>query len=70
MSILGVESVEFGVDDLDTERVGVAMASGIGGVNTLLANYDSLLEKGPRRVSPLAVPMLMPKRLIVLSERP
>jgi len=49
-----------GVDDLDTERVGVAMASGIGGVNTLLANYDSLLEKGPRRVSPLAVPMLMP----------
>jgi 3-oxoacyl-[acyl-carrier-protein] synthase II len=36
------------------------MASGIGGVNTLLANYDSLLEKGPRRVSPLAVPMLMP----------
>jgi 3-oxoacyl-[acyl-carrier-protein] synthase II len=49
-----------GVDDLDTDRVGVAMASGIGGVNTLLANYDSLLEKGPRRVSPLAVPMLMP----------
>ena len=36
------------------------MASGIGGVTTLLANYDVLLEKGPRRVSPLAVPMLMP----------
>ena len=36
------------------------MASGIGGVTTLLANYDTLLEKGPRRVSPLAVPMLMP----------
>ena len=36
------------------------MASGIGGVNTLLANYDLLKEKGPRRVSPLAVPMLMP----------
>jgi len=49
-----------GVDDLDTDRLGVAMASGIGGVNTLLANYDALLEKGPRRVSPLAVPMLMP----------
>ena len=45
---------------LDGDRVGVAMASGIGGVNTLLANYDLLKEKGPRRVSPLAVPMLMP----------
>ena len=46
--------------DLDGDRVGVAMASGIGGVTTLLANYDLLKEKGPRRVSPLAVPMLMP----------
>lgn len=45
---------------VDGDRVGVAMASGIGGVNTLLANYDILKEKGPRRVSPLAVPMLMP----------
>ena len=46
--------------DIDHERLGVAMASGIGGVTTLLSNYDVLLEKGPRRVSPLAVPMLMP----------
>jgi len=46
--------------DLDGDRVGVAMASGIGGVTTLLDNYDTLREKGPRRVSPLAVPMLMP----------
>jgi 3-oxoacyl-[acyl-carrier-protein] synthase II len=46
--------------DIDHDRLGVAMASGIGGVTTLLSNYDTLLEKGPRRVSPLAVPMLMP----------
>lgn len=45
--------------DLDGDRIGVAMASGIGGVQTLLSNYDAMLEKGPRRVSPLAVPMLM-----------
>lgn len=45
--------------DLDHDRVGVAMATGIGGVTTLLANYDTMREKGPRRVSPLAVPMLM-----------
>ena len=53
----GLEAAQ---DSLEKERVGVAMASGIGGVNTLLDNYDALKEKGPRRVSPLAVPMLMP----------
>ncbi len=46
--------------DIDGTRLGVAVASGIGGVTTLLANYDTLLQKGPRRVSPLSVPMLMP----------
>lgn len=46
--------------DVDPERVGVALPSGIGGVQTLLSNYDVLNEKGARRVSPLAVPMLMP----------
>ena len=46
--------------EIDPERLGVAMASGIGGVQTLLSNYDALKEKGPRRVSPLAIPMLMP----------
>ncbi|GAA4822367.1 beta-ketoacyl-[acyl-carrier-protein] synthase family protein [Nocardioides caeni] len=45
--------------DLDGERLGVAFASGIGGVHTLLSNHEVLLEKGPRRVSPIAVPMLM-----------
>ena len=46
--------------DVDPERLAVAMASGIGGVQTLLSNYDALKAKGPRRVSPLAIPMLMP----------
>ncbi len=55
--LAGEEGAEPGVDP---ERLGVAMASGIGGVQTLLTNYDSLNLKGPRRVSPLAIPMLMP----------
>lgn len=46
--------------DVAPERLGVALASGIGGVTTLLDNYDALRDRGPRRVSPLAVPMLMP----------
>ena len=45
---------------VDGERLAVAVATGIGGVQTLLANYDALQQKGPRRVSPLAIPMLMP----------
>jgi 3-oxoacyl-[acyl-carrier-protein] synthase II len=45
---------------VEPERLAVAVASGIGGVQTLLSNYDNLLAKGPRRVSPLAIPMLMP----------
>ena len=36
------------------------IATGIGGVWTLLVAYDTLKEKGPRRVFPLTVPMLMP----------
>jgi 3-oxoacyl-[acyl-carrier-protein] synthase II len=46
--------------EVDHDRLGVAMATGIGGLITTLENYDALREKGPRRVSPLAVPMLMP----------
>jgi 3-oxoacyl-[acyl-carrier-protein] synthase II len=48
-----------GSPEVDPERLAVAIATGIGGVTTLLTNYDALNEKGPRRVSPLAVPMLM-----------
>lgn len=45
--------------NVDGDRFGVAFASGIGGVTTLLSNYDALRDKGVRRVSPIAVPMLM-----------
>ena len=49
-----------GKPEIDPERLGVVMGSGIGGVWTLLDQWDVLREKGPRRVYPLAVPMLMP----------
>ena len=49
-----------GSPDLDPERKGVVIASGIGGVTTLLAAYDTLKERGARRVLPMTVPMLMP----------
>lgn len=45
---------------IESERLGVVIASGIGGVLTLLGAYDVLKEKGARLVSPHTVPMLMP----------
>jgi 3-oxoacyl-[acyl-carrier-protein] synthase II len=49
-----------GTPDVDHERLGAVVASGIGGVLTLLSAYDTLKERGARRVMPLTVPMLMP----------
>ncbi|MBK6956453.1 MAG: beta-ketoacyl-ACP synthase II [Actinomycetales bacterium] len=49
-----------GSPEVEPERLAVAVGSGIGGVWTLLSQWDTLKEKGPRRVYPLAVPMLMP----------
>lgn len=46
--------------EVESERLGVVIASGIGGVLTLLGAYDVLKEKGARLVSPHTVPMLMP----------
>ena len=49
-----------GSPDVEPERLAVEFATGIGGVWTLLDAYDTLKEKGPRRVMPMTVPMLMP----------
>ena len=49
-----------GSPDVDLKRLGVVIASGIGGVTTLLDQYDILKTKGARFVSPHTVPMLMP----------
>lgn len=49
----------FAMTDHDPRRVGVVIGSGIGGVHTLLEQNQVVLERGPRRVSPFAVPGLM-----------
>ena len=49
-----------GLEDVVPERLGVDWATGIGGVWTLLDAWDTLRERGPRRVLPMTVPMLMP----------
>ncbi len=49
-----------GSPEVDSERLGVVVSSGIGGVASTLAAYDTLREKGWQRLSPFTVPMLMP----------
>ena len=49
-----------GITDIDPVRLGVEYSTGIGGLWTLLDAWDTLREKGPRRVLPMTVPMLMP----------
>jgi 3-oxoacyl-[acyl-carrier-protein] synthase II len=49
-----------GSPEVDPLRLGVAVASGIGGIGSVLSAYDTLKEKGWSRLSPYTVPMLMP----------
>ncbi|KOX20237.1 3-oxoacyl-ACP synthase [Saccharothrix sp. NRRL B-16348] len=49
-----------GEDDVDLERLGVVIGTGIGGAMTLLDQDDLIEASGLRKVSPLTVPMLMP----------
>jgi len=47
----------------DLERFGVVAGTGIGGMETFADNLTTLLEKGPRRVSPFFVPRMMPNAI-------
>jgi 3-oxoacyl-[acyl-carrier-protein] synthase II len=49
-----------GTPEMDPERLGVSVTTGIGGIGSTLAAYDILNSKGWQRISPYTVPMLMP----------
>ncbi|MDA8369411.1 MAG: beta-ketoacyl-ACP synthase II [Nocardiopsaceae bacterium] len=49
-----------GAPEVDPVRLGAVVSSGIGGILTILEQYDTFREKGWKRVSPFTVPMLMP----------
>lgn len=55
-----VEDANLKLDSEVPERIGVYIGSGVGGLQTLLANHETLLERGPNRVSPTMVPMMIP----------
>ncbi|ALX48644.1 beta-ketoacyl-ACP synthase II [Lentibacillus amyloliquefaciens] len=57
---MAVDDAELTIDEQNADRVGVWVGSGIGGMGTLEDQHTKLMEKGPRRVSPFFVPMMIP----------
>jgi 3-oxoacyl-[acyl-carrier-protein] synthase II len=47
------------IDDSNRDRVGILIGSGIGGINTLIEQYEILRQRGPDRVSPFLIPMMI-----------
>jgi 3-oxoacyl-[acyl-carrier-protein] synthase II len=58
-AVMAVEDAGLNVERVDRTRFGVLVGSGIGGITTLLETHKILLEKGPDRVSPFFIPMLI-----------
>jgi len=56
---MAVEDAALKTDKVEATRFGVLVGSGIGGLETLLDNYEALRTKGPDRVSPFLIPMLI-----------
>jgi 3-oxoacyl-[acyl-carrier-protein] synthase II len=58
-AVMAVQDAGIDVDKVDSARFGVIVGSGIGGITTLLDGEHILQEKGPERVSPFLIPMLI-----------
>lgn len=59
-SMMAVEDAKLTIDDSNRNQVGVWIGSGIGGMHTWEDQHQKFLEKGPKRVSPFFVPMMIP----------
>ena len=58
-AVMAVEDSGLDTAKVDATRFGTLIGSGIGGITTLLENHKTILDKGPDRVSPFFVPMLI-----------
>ena len=56
---VAVEQAELTIDDSNRERVGVLIGSGIGGMTTWEEQFTRLIKRGPNRVSPFLIPMMI-----------
>jgi len=59
-SMQAVEQAGLEVTDENRDRIGVVVGTGIGGMGTLFENMETFIERGPSRVSPFMVPMMLP----------
>lgn len=59
-SVMAVEDAKLDINDSNASRVGVWIGSGIGGLETLETQHEIFLNRGPKRVSPFFVPMMIP----------
>ena len=59
-SVMAVEDAKLDINDSNATRVGVWIGSGIGGLETLETQHEIFLNRGPKRVSPFFVPMMIP----------
>lgn len=55
-----VEHARLSITDENRDRIGIIIGTGIGGISTLCDQFEVFLEKGPNRVSPFLVPMMLP----------
>ena len=54
-----IEHASLKIDESNRDRVGILIGTGIGGIGTLLEQYDVLHSRGPERVSPFLIPMMI-----------
>jgi 3-oxoacyl-[acyl-carrier-protein] synthase II len=55
-----IESSKLLENGTDRERVGLVIGSCVGGMDTVFSQYDVLKERGPSRVNPFGIPMILP----------
>lgn len=58
-SKMAIEDSEINLSEIDKNRFGVVLGTGVGGIETLEIEHQKLMNKGPRRVSPFFVPMMI-----------
>ncbi|MFC4560040.1 beta-ketoacyl-ACP synthase II [Virgibacillus kekensis] len=58
-AVQALEQSKLDMETVDKDRVGVYIGSGTGGLQTLLSNHETMLEKGTKRVSPMLIPTMI-----------
>jgi len=58
-AVMAMEDSQFKITPQNAERVGVVVGAGLGGLTTIESYHKVLLEKGPGRISPFFIPMLI-----------